>query len=181
MKRAGHSVKHALTSTAIVAVVATAGDWVWASFLSRHLMAAGLAHGALLCLAMGAVLALPARRVAAGAAWGIAVGLAAAGAFYALAPLLRYGAMLPAWFALWVMLSFAQRRFAPRAIRLGEAVLRGTAAGVASGLAFYLVSGMWTGWDPGGIDYVDHLLRWAFAFAPGFIALQAALPTRRVS
>lgn len=173
-------MKHALISTAILAFVATFGDWVWASFLSRHVMVAGLLHGALLCLAMGAVLALPTRRVAAGAAWGVIVGIAAAATFYALAPLLGYGAMLPAWFALWVLLALAQRRFAAAAPWRG-AVVRGAIAGTASGAAFYLVSGMWTGWNPAQINYLDHLARWAFAFAPGFLALQAPSRERQVS
>ena len=173
-------MKNALISTAIVALAATFGDWVWASFLTRHVMIAGLVHGALLCLAMGAVLGLPSRRAGAGAAWGVLVGLVAAATFYALAPLLRYGAMLPAWFALWVLLALAQRWFAPAASWRG-AVARGVVAGIASGAAFYLVSGMWTAWNPREINYLDHLARWAFAFAPGFIALQATLPERRVS
>lgn len=173
-------MKNAAISTAIVAVVATVGDWVWASFLSRHLMVAGLVHGALLCLAMGAVLALPARRAASGAVWGVAVGIAAAAAFYALAPVLRYGAMLPAWFALWVMLALVQQRGGAGAVSWREAAVRGAIAGLASGAAFYLVSGMWTEWNPRAINYLDHLARWAFAFAPGFIALQAPAPARRI-
>jgi hypothetical protein len=165
-------VKPALISTAIVAVVATFGDWFWAMFLSRHVMIAGLVHGALLCLAMGAVLGLPARRAALGAALGVGVGIAAAAFFYALAPLLRYGAMLPAWFALWVLLALAQRRLVRSAMSRSEALVRGAIAGLASGAAFYVVSGMWTRWNPAAIDYLDHLARWAFAFAPGFLALQ---------
>ncbi len=172
-------MRKALTSTAIVAIVATFGDWVWATFLSRHLMVAGLAHGALLCLAMGAVLARPERRVA-GAAWGMAAGVTAAAAFYALAPLLRYGAMLPAWFALWVLLALVRRLTAADALSWREAAVRGAIAGTASGVAFYLVSGMWTGWNPRDINYLDHLARWAFAFAPGFIFLQAPAPARRI-
>jgi hypothetical protein len=167
-------VKSALMSTAIVAAVATFGDWVWAAFLSRHLMVAGLIHGALLCLAMGAVLGIPDGRPGRGAASGIAVGIAAAGLFYLLAPLLRMGAMLVAWFALWMMLSAAARALAPRTRPWREMLIRGAAAGVLSGAAFYMVSGMWTGWDPAAINYVDHAARWAFAFAPGFLALQAS-------
>lgn len=173
-------MKNAAISTAIVAVVATVGDWVWASFLSRHRMVAGLMHGALLCLAMGAVLALPARRVVTGAVWGMGVGIAAAAAFYALAPVLRYGAMLPAWFALWVLLALVQRRITTTAVSWREAGVRGAIAGTASAVAFYLVSGMWTGWNPRDINYLDHLARWTFAFAPGFIALQAPAPARRI-
>jgi hypothetical protein len=167
-------VKFAFLSTAVVAAVATFGDWVWAAFLSEHLVIAGIVHGALLCLAMGAVLALPVRRVLLGAAAGIGVGLAAAGLFYLLAPMLRMGAMLPAWFALWVMLSAVTRALGVIPRSWGETLARGVLAGLLSGAAFYLVSDMWTGWNPSRINYLEHLARWAFAFAPGFLALQAS-------
>jgi hypothetical protein len=167
-------VKFALLSTAVVAVVATFGDWVWAAFLSQHLVVAGLIHGALLCLAMGAMLALPNRRVVVGAAAGVGVGIAAAGLFYLLAPILRMGAMLPAWFALWVMLSAVTRALGVATRTWIETLARGVLAGLLSGAAFYLVADMWTGWDPSRINYPEHLARWAFAFAPGFLALQAS-------
>lgn len=167
-------MKFALISTLVVAAVATGGDWIWATFLSRHLMIAGLLHGALLCLAMGFVLAIPSRRLLAGAGAGLLVGVAAAGLFYLLAPLLRMGAMLPAWFALWVMLSAAARALAVGSRSWRDTLLRGIVAGVLSGAAFYMVSGMWTAWDPAAIDYPEHFARWAFAFAPGFLALQAS-------
>jgi hypothetical protein len=164
-------VKHAIVSTIVLAAVATLGDWIWANYLSRHVMAAGLIHGALLCLAMGAVLGLPTGRAVAGAAGGIAVGLASAGLFYLLAPMLRYSAMFPAWFALWVLLALLYHKLSP-GTPAGLAVARGIIAGVGSGLAFYLVSGMWTQWSPQTINYLDHFGRWAFAFAPGFMAVQ---------
>jgi hypothetical protein len=164
-------MKNALISTLVVALVATLGDWIWATFLSRHLIAAGLVHGALLCLSMGAMVTLPAGRVSRGAAAGLGIGLIAAGLFYALAPLLRMGAMFVAWFGLWMMLAWlVPGRCQARAWhRTG----RGLLAGIASGLAFYAVSGMWTRWDPAAVNYVDHFARWVIAFAPGFLALQA--------
>lgn len=164
-------MKHAVLSTIVVAAVATCGDWVWATFLSRHVMAAGLVHGALLCLAMGAMIGRPAGRTGAGAAGGVAIGLGSAALFYALAPMLRYAAMFPAWFALWVLLAVLFERLSG-AGRLPLALVRGVIAGAASGLAFYLISGMWTRWSPQTINYVDHFARWAFAFAPGFLAVQ---------
>ena len=167
-------MKFALLSTAVVAAVATFGDWIWAAFLSQHLVVAGLIHGALLCLAMGAMLALPNRRVVVGAAAGIGVGIAAAALFYLLAPILRMGAMLPAWFALWVMLSAVTRALGVATRTWIETLARGVLAGLLSGAAFYLVADMWTGWDPSRINYAEHLARWAFAFAPGFLALQAS-------
>lgn len=166
-------MKDALVSTAVLAGVATLGDFIWAAFLPRHVAAAGVAHGAALCLAMGALLARPAGRAAAGAAAGVAVGAAAAGLFYALAPILRMGAMLPAWFALWMLLAAALRVLAADRGSWVQAGARGALAGAASGAAFYLVSDMWTRWNPGAINYADHFARWAFAFAPGFLVLQS--------
>ena len=171
-------MKQALASTLVVAAVATLGDWVWATFLSRHVMVAGLVHGMLLCLAMGAVLGLPARRPAAGALAGALVGAASAGMFYALAPLLRYAAMFAAWFALWLLLSAAQHVMLRQPHAWTETLLRGIVAGLASGAAFYAVSDMWTAWNPQTIDYAGHFARWAFAFAPGFLALQVRRPSR---
>lgn len=165
-------MKQALASTLVVAAVATLGDWVWATFLSRHVMVAGLVHGMLLCLAMGAALGLPARRPGAGALAGALVGAAAAGLFYLLAPLLRSAAMFVAWFALWLLLSAAARVLLRQPPSWTETLLRGIVAGAASGAAFYAVAGMWTAWNPQTIDYVEHFARWAFAFAPGFLALQ---------
>jgi hypothetical protein len=165
------NVKQAILSTLVVGAVATFGDWIWATFLSQHLMAAGLIHGALLCLAMGAVIGLPHGKAVTGALAGIAIGFAAAGLFYVLAPLMRYSAMFPSWFALWVLLGVLAHKVAPGTPpRL--AVARGIIAGIASGMAFYLVSGMWTRWNPQSIDYLDHAARWTAAFAPGFFVLQ---------
>jgi hypothetical protein len=169
-------MRHALISTAVVAAVATLGDWIWAAFLSQHLMAAGLMHGALLCLAMGAMIGRPVARAGAGALAGIGIGIAAAALFYALAPLIGMGAMFPAWFALWVMLALLYHWLA-NATSASLAITRGIIAGVGSGLAFYLVSGMWTRWDPHTINYADHFARWAFAFAPGFAAIQGGRAT----
>lgn len=173
-------MKNAIVSTLVLAVVATLGDWIWASQLTNHVMAAGLIHGALLCLAMGAVVGLPTGRAAAGAIGGIAVGLASAGLFYALAPMLRYSAMFPAWFALWILLALLYHKLKP-GTPARFAVTRGIIAGLASGLAFYLVSGMWTQWNPQTINYVDHFARWLFAFAPGFMALQGGKPASAVA
>ncbi|MGH9349685.1 MAG: hypothetical protein ACRD26_20725 [Vicinamibacterales bacterium] len=164
-------MKNALVSSLALGAIATFGDWIWATFLSRHLMGAGLVHGGLLCLAMGAAVGRPVGRAGGGAAFGLAIGVTAAGLFYLLAPLVRFGAMLPAWFALWVMLALLYHRLA-QGTSLGLAMARGVIAGAASGLAFYLVSDMWTEWNPRAIHYLDHFARWTFAFAPGFLALQ---------
>ncbi len=164
-------MKNAIISSVVLGAVATFGDWIWATFLTRHLIVSGLLHGALLCLAMGAMVGRPFGRAGAGAAGGVAIGIAAAGLFYLLSPVMRYGAMFPAWFALWVLLALLYHRLAG-GTELRLAITRGIIAGFGSGLAFYLVSGMWTRWNPDAINYFDHLARWSFAFAPGFAALQ---------
>ena len=48
---------------------------------------------------------------------------------------------------------------------------RGVVAALLSGVAFYLVSGMWTSPPRGGPDYPRFFLNWTFAFFPGFLAL----------
>jgi hypothetical protein len=164
-------MKNALVSSVVVAAVATIGDWIWATFLSQHMMAAGLAHGALLCLAMGAMIGRPVGRAATGATAGVIIGLAAAALFYLLQPLMGNAAMFVAWFSLWILLAVLYHWLA-RGIWLRLAITRGIIAGVASGLAFYLISDMWTDWNPQAVNYPDHFARWAFAFAPGFFALQ---------
>jgi hypothetical protein len=164
-------VKNALISTLLLGIVATVGDWIWATYLAQHVMTAGLIHGALLCLAMGAMVGRPTGHLPLGAAAGIGIGVVAAGTFYLLSPMLRYSAMFPAWFLLWVLLALLYHRLRP-GTPLRWAVTRGIIAGAASGLAFFLVSGMWTRWNPAEIDYLDHFARWVFAFAPGFLVLQ---------
>jgi len=43
----------------------------------------------------------------------------------------------------------------------------------SSGVAFYLISAIWTRPRPGGPDYVHHFLCWTIAFLPGFVFLLA--------
>jgi len=164
------TVKRALLGTLVLAAVATTGDWIWATFLSEHVVAAGLLHGALLCLAMGAMIGLAPGRPAVGAAAGLGIGFAAAALYYLLAPMLRFAAMIVAWFSLWVMLAVVYHRLT-NGTSAALAATRGILAGTASGLAFYLVSGMWTEWSPQQINYADHFVRWACAFAPGFAVI----------
>jgi hypothetical protein len=45
------------------------------------------------------------------------------------------------------------------------------AAAAGSGLAFYLISGIWRPFDPVGWDYAVHFAAWTIAFLPGFTAL----------
>ncbi len=165
-------IPSAFLGTLLIAVLMTFGDFLWARFVTAHRPVWGLLHGLVLCLAIGLHLGVPRGRAFVGALGGAAIGLGAGVFFYALAPLLGYGAMFPAWMAFWIALAFLQGR------ALGEPkdptrdiVVRGLAAAVASGLAFYAISGIWTRPAPGGPDYARHFLSWAFAFLPGFLAL----------
>lgn len=162
----------AIVGALILGAVSTLGDFVWEALRLRHRVAYGLAHGAAICLAVGAIVGWRARRVVIGALAGIAIGVAAAALFYILAPAMRYGAMFPAWMFFWICFALLQAQLdGSRAFE--SAAVRGLIAAVCSGLAFYAVSGIWTRPSPGGPNYVRHLLSWTFAFLPGFLALFA--------
>ena len=161
---------HALLAAALLGALSTLGDFVWANWQLRHRMVYGLVHGAVICLGIGAVIGARQGRLAAGLAAGPVVGVLAAGTFYLLAPALRYSAMFPAWMLFWLCFGILQARLTGDR-RIGPAIARGFAAAVLSGIAFYLVSGMWTSPPRGGPDYPRFLLNWTFAFFPGFAAL----------
>jgi hypothetical protein len=164
------AVRAALGAALLLGVVMTLGDYVWATGHVRHSVASGVVHGAVMCLCIGAVIGARTRRVGAGALGGPLIGVAAAGAFYLLAPVMRMGAMLPAWMLFWVLFALLQQRLLS-AESVARALARGGAAALLSGAAFYAISGIWTSPAPGGPDYPVHLVSWSFAFLPGFLAL----------
>jgi hypothetical protein len=170
----------AVLGALILAAVSTLGDFVWEALGLRHRVAYGLAHGAVICLAVGAIVGWRAQRAAVGAAAGMAIGVAAAGLFYLLAPMLRYNAMFPAWMFFWICFATLQVQL-DRSMDYRSAVVRGLIAAVLSGLAFYAISGIWTRPSPGGPNYIRHFLSWAFAFFPGFAALFVGLACRESS
>ena len=149
--------------------VMTAGDFVWAYFNVRHTALSGVAHGVAMCLCLGAVVGARVGRLGAGLAAGPAIGVLAAGAFYALAPMMRWRAMLPAWMLFWICFALLQHALAKET--LARALVRGVVAAITSGLAFYAISGIWTRPSPGGPNYAIHFLYWSFAFLPGFLSL----------
>lgn len=161
---------YAILASILLGALSTFGDFVWAAWQVRHRMVYGLLHGAIICLCIGAIVGARAGRWRMGAAIGPAIGLIAAGAFYLLAPTLRYGAMFPAWMLFWICFGLLQARLS-RDRALGPALARGVVAAVLSGLAFYAVSGMWTNPPRGGPDYAANFIRWTAAFLPGFAAL----------
>ena len=160
----------AILASVLLAAVSTLGDFVWAYWNVRHRMGYGLIHGAIICLCIGAVVGWRAGRPAAGAIVGPIVGVIAAGAFYLLASTLGWLAMLPAWMLFWICFAVLQARLS-RDRTIGPALARGLLAAVLSGVAFYLVSGMWTNPPRGGPHYAGNFLRWGVAFLPGFLAL----------
>ena len=159
----------AVGAALLLGAVMTAGDFVWAYFRVRHSVWTGVAHGALMCLCIGAVLGARAGRPLPGLVAGPLIGIVAAAAFYAMASTFGWGAMLPAWMLFWILFALLQHWFAPD--RLTGAMLRGVIAAVLSGLAFYSISGIWTSPSPGGPNYLVHFLYWSFAFLPGFLVL----------
>ena len=78
------------------------------------------------------------------------------------------------WFADWIALGVLNEHLTRREIRIRPALARGVLAAVGSGLAFYLVSGIWFPFDPQGWDYVVHFGAWTVAYLPGFAALLIA-------
>lgn len=166
----------ALLGAVVIGAINTLGDFVWAHYIPRHRAVFGLAHGALLLMALGLYLGVLRRRPALGALGGALVGLAAAAGYYALVRLIGFSAMLVSWMALWIGFAMLDARLLQRLVPLGEALVRGVVAAAGSGLAFYAVSGIWTRPRPGGPDYGYNFLCWTVAFLPGFMALLVRKP-----
>jgi hypothetical protein len=167
MKNAGPAFLGAL----VIAAVSTFGDFVWATWIPRHRPVFGLAHGLLLCAAIGLVLGVVRGRPLAGLLGGGAIGLGSAGGFYLFRPLVGYSAMFVLWMALWAAFGFLGGRWLGSRQSTRESLIRGGLAAVGSGLAFYAISGIWSGFDPRTIDYARHFGCWTIAFLPGFLAL----------
>lgn len=167
----------ALVAALFLGGVMTAGDAVWWLFDVRHSRWAGVLHGAAMCLAIGAVIGARDGRLLRGLIAGPLIGAFAAVSFYALAPTLGWGAMLPAWMLFWICFGILQHYLRPET--LNRAVLRGVTAAVSSGLAFYAISGIWTRPSPRGPNYLVHFVSWSFAFLPGFVVLFLRRPSAK--
>ena len=158
-------MRHAIIGAILIAAVSTLGDFVWAGLNLRHRVAYGLAHGAILFLCMGAYFGSLQKKTFTGALYGAAIGLAAAGSFYLLAPIAGYSVMFFVWAFVWIALACL--------VRNPPIALRGLVAMVGSGLGFYLISGIWRPFNPQGWDYAVHFVSWTIAYLPGFLALLA--------
>jgi hypothetical protein len=172
-----NSISAAFAASLLLAVVMTIGDFVWAVFHVEHKAVYGVAHGAVMCLAIGAMVGARASKLAAGALAGPFIGVLAAGAFYALAPMLRWTAMLPAWMLFWILFAVLQHRLRGEE-SMTRTLMRGIAAAVLSGVAFYGISGIWTSHSPDGPNYIVNFASWCVAFLPGFVCLFGALQNR---
>lgn len=160
-----------------VAAVATVGDAIWYTFGVRHTLVAGLVHGALLLTAVGAVLGAASGRLVKGLPIGTLAGIGGAASYYVLVALVdgrTYGPAIPiAWVLMWLMLAALDGRWlrVPRR-PWPAAARRGLTAAVLGGVAFYLVVNILWGRPPaGGRNYVVQFFAWAFAWAPGLLAL----------
>jgi hypothetical protein len=159
---------YALAASLVLAAVMTFGDFLWDALHIRHRVVYGVVHGAVMCLCLGLAIGVRTGRPLPAAAAGPVIGVLGAAAFYVLAPAIRWGALFPAWMLLWILFSLLQR-WLDRRERLGTALVRGVAAALLSGVAFYLVSGMWTAHGP--LNLARNFASWSFAFLPGFLSL----------
>jgi hypothetical protein len=160
----------AIAASVCLGAVMTIGDWLWAALQIRHRVAYGLIHGALMCLCVGIAIGIRARKPGPAAVAGPIIGVLAAASFYLLAPMLRWNAMFIAWMLLWILFGLLQYWLSKKE-SIGTAVVRGIAAAILSGAAFYAISGIWTNDSHSNPNLVRHLWSWTVAFLPGFIAL----------
>ena len=98
-------------------------------------------------------------------------GLLIAAAFYPIAGVTGYlTALLISWIAMWLALALLQGWARGGGETVIRAIGRGLLSAVASGLAFWSISGIWT--DPQATpSYALRLLYWSWAFLPGFAVL----------
>ena len=163
--------REAVGGALVAASVSTLGDFIWATWITRHRPVYGLIHGTLLFLCLGLYLGARARRTAVGAAVGALLGFLAAGGFYLLAPLVGYSAMFVLWIGVWVGLGLLNGTLLQRRAGVRAALIRGSFAAIGSGSAFYAISGIWFPFHPHGWDYAIHFVSWTVAYLPGFLAL----------
>lgn len=159
-----------------VAAIATFGDYVWYEFGVQHRTMNGIVHGAVLLMAAGGALGWPGGRMAMGSAIGIAAGVLGALTYYALEPAMGQPAMLTAWIAVWLLLAVGEGRLVQRPPRAWSRILlSGVLAAVASGIAFYAISGIVWGHPHTPRNYVQQFACWLVAWAPGLLAIGAGL------
>jgi phage shock protein E len=169
---------YALASIAVVAAAATLGDFIWYVVGVRHTMTAGLVHGALLLTTVGAALGAASGQLVRGLPIGALAGIGGALSYYVLILVMdsrTYGTAIPgAWVIMWLLLAALDGRWlrAPKRRSWSAVATRGVVAAVAGGVAFALVRNILWGRPPeGGRNYLLQFATWAFAWAPGLLAL----------
>jgi phage shock protein E len=169
---------YAIASVTLVAAAATLGDFIWYSAGVQHTMLAGIIHGALLLTTVGGVLGAASGRLIRGLPIGALAGIGGALSYYLLILVMdsrTYGAAIPgAWVIMWLLLAALEGRWlrAPERKAWAAVAIRGFIAAAASGLTFALVRNVLWGRPPGGErDYLLQFVAWAFAWAPGLMAL----------
>jgi hypothetical protein len=167
-----------LAAIAVVAAAATTADWIWYTFGVRHRLATGVIHGALLLMVVGGALGALVGRWVKGLPIGAIAGIGGALSYYLVAATVDrrpYGVAIPvAWIILWLLIAVLDGRWlrAPARRPWGEVFARGLIAAVLGGIAFFLVVGTLWGSPPStGRNYAIQFLAWAFAWAPGVLAL----------
>ena len=164
-------VRASIGGAVTIAAASTLGDFIWATWIPRHLPLYGLIHGTLLFLSVGLFLGALHKRPGVGALSGAVIGGLAAASFYLLAPVAGYSVMFLVWIGVWVALGGLNERLKRRGVEVRVALARGAIAALGSGAAFYLTSGIWFPFDPSGWDYLIHFAGWTLAYTPGFAAL----------
>ena len=174
----GQTLVKSIPGIAFVAAVATVGDYVWYTYGVRHSMTAGIIHGVVLLTAVGLVLGGSSGREFRGLPIGALAGIGGALSYYLLIAIMdgrTYGTAIPgAWMILWLLLAALDGRWlrAPRRRTWTEIAGRGLAAAVFGSVAFYLVMNTLWGRPPAeGRNYAVQFFAWAFAWAPGLLAL----------
>ncbi len=163
-------VRASVIASLFLGAVMAFGDYLWAALNIQHRVANGIAHGAAMCLCLWIAIGVHAGRPVPAALAGPVIGVIAAGFFYALAPWLRMTAMFPAWMLFWILFAILQQKLR-EGDRMSAAVVRGTIAAILSGLAFYAISGIWTGPSHHEPMVAVRFAAWSFAFLPGFLVL----------
>lgn len=164
-------VRASIGGAASIAAVSTLGDFLWANWIPGHRPLYGIIHGTILFLCVGCYLGTLTNRRGFGALAGGLIGGLAAGSFYLIAPAVGRSTMFFLWFATWIALGVLNERLTGPGIKVRAALARGVLAAMGSGVAFYLVSGIWFPFNPQGWDYLVHFGAWTVAYLPGFAAL----------
>jgi rhodanese-related sulfurtransferase len=169
---------HIVAGIALIAAASTLGDFIWYTFGVHHTVWAAIVHGALLLTIMGAVLGSERGHIVKGLPVGAVAGIGGALFYYALVLAIDprpYGVAIPgAWLFMWLLLAVADGWWLQAPVRPSwrEIARRGLTAAVASGVAFALVRDRLWGRPPGDRQgYVSQFVVWAFAWAPGLLAL----------